>query len=327
LPSQQRRFALIIASDTYTDSKLTQLKAPVVDAKRFGELLKDQSIGGGYDVKIFTNTDSYIIRKEIERFFRKAEKDDLLLLYFAGHGHKSIEDGLLYLATPDSELEYLDTTTIPAKFINSMIQRSKSSEIVLILDCCYSGAFARDMIARAEDKALNVKDEFRESGCVVLTSGTAMQFSWEGNVLKKEEQGSTTANQISSFYTNLIMSGIESGEADLNRDGVIVCGELNEYIKTKMRESGHPQKPEIYLLKADLAIAHNKKIVEKERRFSSHNSWNQVQQERLQQIHNEILLTFYGHSEFVTSVAVTPDNTKVVSGSKDGTIKLWKIVN
>jgi tetratricopeptide (TPR) repeat protein/streptogramin lyase len=280
---QQRRFALLIASDYYTDKKLTQLKAPIVDAARLGELLKDQSIGGGYEVKTLTNTESHLIRREIERFFRKAEKNDLLLLYFAGHGHKSIEDGLLYLATPDSDLEYLDSTTIPAKFINSQIQRSKSSKIVLILDCCYSGAFARDMIARAEDKTLNVKDEFRESGCVVLTSGTAMQFSWEGNLLKKEEQGST-ADESSSFYTNLIMKGIEFGEADLNGDGVIACGELNDYIKTKMKEGSHPQKPEIYMLKGDLTIAHNKKIVEKATASSSINSWNQAQKERLQHI-------------------------------------------
>lgn len=218
--STQRRFALIIASDSYNDKKLTQLKAPIVDAERLSELLKDQTIGGGYEVTILSNTYSHIIRKEIERFFIKSEKNDLLLLYFAGHGHKSMDDGLLYLATSDSDLEYLDSTTIPAKFINTQIQKSKSSKIVLILDCCYSGAFARGMIARAEYKNLNVKDEFRESGgCVVLTSGTAMQFSWEGDILKSEEQ--EIIAEPSSFYTNLIMKGIESGDADLNGDSVI----------------------------------------------------------------------------------------------------------
>ena len=113
------------------------------------------------------------------------------------------------------------------------------------------------MIARAEHKNLNVKDEFRESGCVVLTSGTAMQFSWEGDILKSEEQEITS--EPSSFYTNLIMNGIETGDADLNGDGVISCAELNEYIRNKMRESSHPQNPEIYLLKGDLTIANNKK--------------------------------------------------------------------
>ena len=41
MSDHQRRFALIIASDYYTDKKLTQLKAPIVDAERLAELLKD----------------------------------------------------------------------------------------------------------------------------------------------------------------------------------------------------------------------------------------------------------------------------------------------
>lgn len=32
-----------------------------------------------------------------------------------------------------------------------------------------------------------------------------------------------------------------------------------------------------------------------------------------------------GHSSHVHSVAITSDNTKIVSGSEDNTIKVWKI--
>ncbi len=31
----------------------------------------------------------------------------------------------------------------------------------------------------------------------------------------------------------------------------------------------------------------------------------------------------YAHSHYVTSVAFSPDGTKIVSGSADGTIKVW----
>jgi WD40 repeat protein len=33
----------------------------------------------------------------------------------------------------------------------------------------------------------------------------------------------------------------------------------------------------------------------------------------------------YAHSEAITSVALSPDGTKIVSGSDDGTIKVWDL--
>jgi uncharacterized protein YjbI with pentapeptide repeats len=277
VPDHQRLFALIIASDYYTDKKLTQLKAPTVDAKKLGDLLKDPTLGGGYDVKILANEESYIITREIETFFADRQKDDLLLLYFAGHGHKGPTDGRLYLATKDSDLKKLRSTTIPAEFIKSSIQDSRSSKIVIILDCCYSGAFGRGWASR-DDKTVHVKDEFREiesrdkeSGCVVLTSATAMQYSFENDILKKEG-----TSEPSSFYTDLLIKGIESREADLNGDSIITCGELNDYIKNKLKELSHPQNPEIYLLKGDVSIAQGKKLVVKtDPSISSFTSWDQ----------------------------------------------------
>ena len=40
--------------------------------------------------------------------------------------------------------------------------------------------------------------------------------------------------------------------------------------------------------------------------------------------HKEALIrTLDGHSSHVESVAISPDNTKIVSGSNDNTIKVW----
>ncbi len=37
------------------------------------------------------------------------------------------------------------------------------------------------------------------------------------------------------------------------------------------------------------------------------------------------LKTLYGHSNYVASVAYSPDGTKIISGSFDDTIKIWGI--
>jgi WD40 repeat protein len=40
-----------------------------------------------------------------------------------------------------------------------------------------------------------------------------------------------------------------------------------------------------------------------------------------------LLNTLKGHTDYVYSVAITPDGTKIVSGSDDNTIKVWDLNN
>ena len=131
------RFALLIACDTYNDPNLSTLKAPVVDIERLAMLLRDPKIGG-YDVKPLINKSHSELTREIETFFIERQKDDVSFLYFAGHGHKGRLDGHLYLATIDSDLNYLRSTTIPGTFINEVMQYSPSKRRILMLDCCFS---------------------------------------------------------------------------------------------------------------------------------------------------------------------------------------------
>ena len=98
--NSSRRIAFIIASDFYKDNKLAQLKAPSLDAQKLEKILRDESVGGGYDVKIFYNQNAYTIKYELEKLFKKAGKDDKILIYFAGHGHKSIDDSLPIIQFP-----------------------------------------------------------------------------------------------------------------------------------------------------------------------------------------------------------------------------------
>jgi tetratricopeptide (TPR) repeat protein len=245
----QRRSALIVVSDTYDDKKLTKLQAPKIDAKRLSRLLKKQKIGGSYNVKILSNKKSHTIRVEVERFFRNAEKNDHRLLYFAGHGYKALDDGKYYLVSQDSDLD-LTATMIASSFINEQITKSRAINKILILDCCYSGAFLH---ARA-DKTVHINQEFElDPGTAILTSSDAMQYSFEGNVAKKE--GKT---ELAGIYTDLLIRGIESEEADKDGDGRIGCSELHTYIKKKMKELGHHQRPQIKIDKEDVTLAYTK---------------------------------------------------------------------
>jgi Caspase domain len=135
---QDRRFALLIAYNKYDSQNFSKLEAPAVDAQRLAELLRDPKIGG-YEVSLLIDKPNYEIKIEVEKFFKNRGKNDFSLLYFAGHGHKSMKDGLLYLTTINSDPELLQATTVPSTFINTVVRDSNSKRNILIFDCCFSG--------------------------------------------------------------------------------------------------------------------------------------------------------------------------------------------
>jgi hypothetical protein len=135
----EKRFALIVATSEYEDSDLKRLVAPAQDAEALTEVLRDSNIGR-FEVKMLLNQPSYRVNEEIEVFFRDRGRDDILLLYFSGHGIKD-DDGQLYFATLNTRRKLLGSTSISANFVNMMMFRSRSLKQVLLLDCTYSGIF------------------------------------------------------------------------------------------------------------------------------------------------------------------------------------------
>ncbi|HET7090165.1 MAG TPA: protein kinase, partial [Anaerolineae bacterium] len=242
------RVALIVASDQYDDPGLRQLVAPPQDAEALARVLGDAAIGG-FQVRTLLNEPSYRVSQEIEAFFADLKRDDLVLLYFSGHGVKD-EDGQLYFAMPDTRRNLLRSTAVSSSLVNDVMRRSRSRQQVLVLDCCYSGAFARGMIARGSSD-IGTKERFEGQGRVVLTASDAMQYSFEGDVVKGEG--------ISSIFTRTFVRGLETGEADRDGDGQITIDEIYDYVHDRVCELTPKQRPGKWEfdVQSDLVIARN----------------------------------------------------------------------
>ena len=118
----ERRFALIVASYEFQDPELRQLVAPAQDAEALARVLSDPAIGA-FEVQTLLNEPSYRVGPIIESFFADRKSDDLLLLYFSGHGIKDTE-GRLYFTTANTQRKMLRTTAISATLINDLAHSS-----------------------------------------------------------------------------------------------------------------------------------------------------------------------------------------------------------
>ncbi|CUR55372.1 hypothetical protein NOCA2270007 [metagenome] len=244
------RRALIVASDTYDDPGLRQLRAPAADARALSRVLSDPAVGG-FEVTSVVNRPAHEVALAVEDFFADRAADDLLLVHFSCHGVKD-ESGELYFAMPATRLGRLGATGVSAEFVNRQMARSRSRRVVLLLDCCYAGAFERGLVHRA-DASVGVESQLGGRGRAVVTASSALEYAFEGDVLTD----SPSADASPSIFTSALVSGLETGEADRDHDGLITLDELYDHIYDTVRATTTHQTPGkwVFGVEGDLVIA------------------------------------------------------------------------
>jgi len=228
------RSALIIASDQYTDSRLRQLRAPASDARALATVLRDPGIGN-FEVRTLLNEPAHVISLAVEEFFADRQPADLLLVHFSGHGIKD-QDGELYFAAPNTVLGRLGATAVAAEFVSRRMSRSRSRRVVLLLDCCYAGAFERGLVARASSE-VGIEQQFGGRGRAVITASSAMEYAFEAGEL------TDTSDAPPSVFTSALVQGLETGDADRDLDGLVGLDELYDYIYDRVRAVTPSQTP------------------------------------------------------------------------------------
>jgi len=230
---QSNYFALIIATSEYDDMRLQRLRSPAADARGLEEVLRDRQIGD-YQLDSLLNRPAHHVDEAIEEFFADRTRSDQLLLYFSCHGIKD-DRGRLYFAASNTKLNRLASTGISSEFVAEQMYGCNARRIILILDCCYSGAFKRGLRPRAGE-SVNM-DSLAGRGRAILFASNAMEYAFEVDGSDIEGTG------ISSLFTRTIVHALRTGEADLDGDGVVSVDELYDYVRDQLREITPRQTP------------------------------------------------------------------------------------
>jgi hypothetical protein len=238
-PVDGRRVALLVATDRYQDTGLSKLAAPATDVKRLAAALRHPDVAGFHVTPLY-NKPHHVVGKAIGNFYQDRRHDDLTLLYFSGHGVKD-DYGRLYLTMTDTERDNLQFTGLQGEQIRTAMEGCRSRQNVLILDCCYAGAFPADRSVKG-DTAIHTMEKLGGRGCVVLTSSDATQYSFEGNQLTETGSPSSRAAQ-GSLFTRFLIEGLMTGRADLDDDGDITLDELYDYVHDHVIAEQPQQRP------------------------------------------------------------------------------------
>ncbi len=233
------RHALLIGVSEFADERLARLNAPINDVTALQGLLRDISRGHFDSVELSLNEDFLAVRDHLSRFFHDRAPDDVLLLYYSGHGILR-HGNRLFLATNDSNLDTPRARSVAAQEIRDFIEDSRAQRQIVVLDCCHSGAFAEHAKSATPPPAVTPNTfASGDAGLYVLTAADTLQFAWDGAELRA---GNGAAAGFSQF-TSWLIEGLEKGEAAPD-DEQITMDALYHYLFRRARSAGAAATPQ-----------------------------------------------------------------------------------
>jgi uncharacterized caspase-like protein len=238
------RAALVIATTSYQDPELRQLRAPAHDAEDLAEVLADPDIGG-FTVTQMIDPDERQARRAIDMFLSGRGVSDLVVVYLSCHGVLDRRNRL-YFAAADTVKSQLSSTGIPSTWLLDQLEDCRARRQVLILDCCFSGAFAHGGKGN-DDLDLQRRLAAHGRGQVVLTASRAGEYSFEGHALPG-------AAVTGSVFTTGLVEGLRTGAADAGGDGYVSVDEAYDYAYHYVQSKGASQTPQRWLSGGEGAI-------------------------------------------------------------------------
>jgi hypothetical protein len=207
--------ALLIGIDKYDNFET--LKGCANDVNVIAPLISKHSDGSlNFDCRALVTRQTRVKRRQIleaiEQLF--APGADVALFYFAGHGFEMKNDVGLVSSDGDA-LE----PGIPTSLLLGKVQQSQIREVILILDCCYSGGGGGHAMLGPDMSLLR-------RGVAVLTGSRA-------------DQNANEQNGRGEFTTHLC-AALEGGAADVL--GNVTLAGIYSYL-TKYFDAWSPQHP------------------------------------------------------------------------------------
>jgi hypothetical protein len=210
LPDPTRSRAVLIGAARYDSASLPDLPAVANNLTELRNVLTDPGWGGFSPDRCTVLPDPTSLRDVYQAIRRDAmAAEDVLLIYFAGHGLTGLRHHQLYLALSDTHPELLPVTALDYGLLREMLLDSPALNQVVILDCCYSGRAVDDVMAAAEQAVLG---QVEIAGAYVLAATSA-------NLIARASPGAPYT-AFTGELLNLLRTGVTGGQ-DLLSLGLI----------------------------------------------------------------------------------------------------------
>jgi len=246
--------AVLIGIDRYSYG-VPALSTPVSDATKLAGILKRDH---GFEAEVVSDENATLnrLRGLLADLRNRVGKDDRVLFYFAGHGIalESNEGPKGYLLPQDAKRDSIDQYLSMIE-LNEALSALPCRHMLVILDCCFAGAFrwssTRDLALAPENLHRERYAWFvRDAAWQAIASAAHDQKALD--VAAGEALGERGQTAGYSPFAKALIDGL-AGAADRRRadgtgDGVITATELFLYLEEQLMPapgSGRPRQTPI----------------------------------------------------------------------------------
>jgi uncharacterized caspase-like protein/photosystem II stability/assembly factor-like uncharacterized protein len=232
------RWAVVVGISKYQDPKVGALRFADRDAQAFHDFLLSERAGlGGFkreNTMLLLNERATTrrIRGALREFLKAATPDDVVYLYFAGHGAPDPERlSDLYLIAHDTKVDSIASTGVPMEDIHEATRRVLAEDMVIIVDACHSAG-------------VGTPDGRRSSGMNQINQVFLQQL--EGSSRSKVIMTASREAQLSQederwggghgVFTHHLLQGLRGvADEEGNSDGIVSIDELFQSVERHVR--------------------------------------------------------------------------------------------
>ncbi len=240
-PRIDKRWAVVIGVGEYESEDIPDLEFAASDARAVKEFLESDAAGPFDEVLYLENerATGAAMRAALFVFLQQADFDDLVVIYYAGHGAPDPgRPDNLYLLPTDADLNSLATTGFPMWDVKTALRRQIAAErVIVIADACHSAGTADgDTVGGGESNPIagGFQSLFTPSRRLMMTAADTDEFSledarWGGH----------------GVFTHFLLEGLH-GAGDADGNGIVTFSELFEFVSGNVREAtGGRQNPQM----------------------------------------------------------------------------------
>jgi len=223
------KFALLIGASQFDDSRLAKLAAPKNDIEALENVLRDPARCGFSTVSSVLDQRLEDVQQALSNILdANHSSENLILIYYTGHGLRD-ERGDLYFALKGTEKDSPHVGSIDADWLRRALERCSSRRQVLILDCCYAGAFLDGSKSTSAEAVVNERTFDPEGhGRFILAASASGQSAFEKDGV--------------SLYTRHIVNALYSGDAAPDQK-FITTHDVHNYVAQQVKKQRPFQRP------------------------------------------------------------------------------------